>query len=352
MRAIAIWLILVCCLIVAMVAVGGITRLTGSGLSMTDWKPILGTVPPRGESQWQHKFDLYKATPQYQMLNEGMELGEFKAIFFWEYLHRLLGRVVGLAFGIPFIVFLVCGRIRGALAANLLVAFLLGAGQGVLGWYMVQSGLVDKPYVSHFRLAAHLSLAFALFAYLIWILLDLRPSVTAQGGRSLAIASLLFLALLCCQIVYGAFMAGLDAGFMFNTFPRMLDHWVPPNLFSLESWGENFVSNPAMVQFIHRGLGWALFASAFVLIPIGLWNQVSGLAAGALYGVCGLTLFQFLLGVMTLLLKVPVGLAVMHQVTACLLLGFAVGLCHETLVGRNHRAINHAQPEAQTAGGG
>jgi cytochrome c oxidase assembly protein subunit 15 len=334
MRAIAIWLILVCCLIVALVGVGGITRLTGSGLSMTDWKPILGSVPPRNEAQWQQRFDQYKATPQYELLNQGMEIAEFKTIFFWEYLHRLLGRVVGLVFAIPFVVFLALRRIDRRLAAKLLVAFLLGAGQGLLGWYMVRSGLVDKPYVSHFRLAAHLSLAFALFAYLVWILLDLRPGEAAKCGRSLVAASLVYLVLLWSQIVYGAFMAGLGAGFIFNTFPKMGEFWAPPTLFSLDSWWSNFVSNPTMVQFIHRGLGWALFATAFVLIPVGLWNRISGAAAAALYGVCGLTLFQFLLGVMTLMLKVPVAFAVMHQVTACLLLGFATGLCHESIRGR------------------
>ena len=334
MRAVAIWLIIVCCLIVAMGAGGGITRLTGSGLSMTDWKPILGSVPPRGEAEWQQRFDLYKATPQYELLNQGMAISDFKTIFFWEYLHRLLGRVVGLAFAIPFVVFLSRRRIRGRLAVKLLLAFLLGAGQGLLGWYMVRSGLVDKPYVSHFRLAAHLALAFALFAYLVWILLDLRSGEEAKCGRSMVAASLIFLVLLCGQIVYGAFMAGLDAGYQYNTFPKMGDYWVHPNLFAFESWWENFVSNPAMVQFIHRGLGLALFASAFALIPVGLFNRMSGSVAVALYGVCGLTLLQFLLGIMTLLLKVPVGLAVMHQVTACLLLGFAVALCHESLKGR------------------
>ncbi len=335
MRPIAIWLIFVCCLILVLVAVGGITRLTGSGLSMTDWKPILGVVPPLDGEDWRARFAMYQATPQYELLNRGMGSAEFITIFFWEYLHRLLGRAVGVAFGVPFIVFFARGRIRGRLAARLLMAFLLGAGQGVLGWYMVRSGLVDRPYVSHFRLAAHLALAFTLFAYLVWILLDLRPrGERVEVCRSLFGASAVFFVLLCTQIVYGAFMAGLKAGYAFNTFPKMLNHWVPPGLFSLESWWANFVSNPAMVQFIHRGLGWALLAGAFFLLVAGLVNRVSGSTAVALFGVFGCTLLQFLLGVMTLLLKIPIGLAVMHQLAACLLLGFSVALCHETVKGR------------------
>ena len=331
-RLVRVWLTLNLLLIIAMVMVGGITRLTGSGLSMVEWKPIMGVVPPTSEAAWQEAFAKYQQFPQYKLMNKNMGLSDFKRIFFWEYLHRLLGRVLGVAYAVPFLWFWLIRRVQGRLAWLLAIGLVLGGLQGVLGWYMVQSGLVNSPHVSHYRLAAHLMLALAVFAYLLWILLSLynfpsklEESFPKPGFRRVLI---LFVVVLVLQLVYGAFVAGIKAGFAFNTFPKMLDYWVPPGLTSMETVWLNLFRNPISVQFIHRCLGWILGLLAVVLWVWGCGKSWSVLVRYALHAVAVLTLCQFLLGVVTLLLHVHVVPAVLHQVTACLVLGAAVCLLY------------------------
>jgi cytochrome c oxidase assembly protein subunit 15 len=324
------WIALVCWFILAMIVLGGVTRLTQSGLSMVTWEPILGAIPPLDEADWQHRFDQYRAFPEYQKLNKGMSLPEFKRIFYWEYFHRLVGRLIGVVFALPFLWFLFRGRLRGAIGPKLGVAFLLGGLQGFLGWYMVKSGLVDDPRVSHFRLAAHFSLALLLLAWLHWIYLDLAAGPHAfPGPRRIRKAALAFLLLLVVQIVWGAFVAGLDAGLIANTFPRMFGRWVPPQAFDVARAGlADLVNNPVTVQFLHRLLGALLVLAAWGL---WWWARNYGLSARQrlhLRLVLALTLLQFALGIVTLLRYVPVALAAGHQLNAALLLLAAVGLLH------------------------
>jgi cytochrome c oxidase assembly protein subunit 15 len=326
-RSVVLWLVIVCVFILAIVAVGGITRLTGSGLSMVDWKPIMGVVPPMSEAAWQARFEQYQAFPEFQKRRSNMTRTEFKSIFLWEYVHRLLARGVGIVFLVPYLYFLVRRRLSGRLAGRLAFAFVLGGLQGLMGWYMVKSGLVDNPYVSHYRLAAHLSLALALYVYLLWIILDL-VAATRVSARGLKRGAYGILALLCVQIVYGAFVAGLDAGYGYNTFPMMLGRWIPPGLFVLEPWWSNLVRYGMTVQFIHRLLAWLLAAAVF---GYWLWTRKRPLPRGprsAVAALVWLTVVQFLAGVFTLILLVPVSVAVLHQVLACFLLGAGVWVAY------------------------
>lgn len=328
-RSIARWLELVCLLVLGMVAVGGITRLTESGLSMVRWEPILGALPPLHQAAWQERFEQYQQHPEYQQLKPEMTLREFKWIYFWEYLHRLLGRLLGLAYFVPLLVFLVRRQVRGRLAAQLGLGFVLGGLQGAVGWWMVKSGLSENPYVSHYRLATHLGLALIVLGYLWWIRLTLTAPAPARPVPRLHRAALLFLAALALQILYGAFVAGLNAGFFFNTFPLMGGHWRPPGLTVLEPLARNLADNAVAVQFIHRWLGVAL-AAATVL----LWRSGARAADEAqrrvLVMVVQLTLLQVTLGIVTLILAVPVWLGVAHQVNAALLLLAVVTLIHAT----------------------
>lgn len=335
-RAVVIWLVGVCLMILAMVGVGGITRLTESGLSMVDWKPIMGTVPPLTQAEWETTFAQYQAFPQYQLRNREMTLDSFKFIFFWEYIHRLLGRFIGVVFLVPFLVFLARKRIRGRTGGLLWGAFVLGGLQGLLGWYMVKSGLVDVPQVSHLRLTAHLSVAFLLYAYLVWIIVELvrdrRGSpVPGPTGRGWKVAGLVFLVVLALQIVYGGLTAGLRAGYSFNTFPTMLGYWVPPGMGSLDPLLANLTNNPTTVQFLHRGLGWIVGCFALVLWGLGMVSPLQPRQRFLLLLVAGTTAMQFLLGVLTLVHVVPLVLATLHQVTACYLLGTATALVHAFL---------------------
>ena len=333
---VAYWLWLVCTLIVIMVAVGGITRLTESGLSIVNWEPVSGTLPPLTEEGWMEEFEKYKATPQYEKISrEGeMTLSDFREIYFWEYVHRSLGRFIGLAYAVPFFIFLIRGKIKGPMVWKLSVGLLLGGGQGLLGWYMVKSGLVDRPYVSHFRLAAHLSMALLLFSYLLWMVLDLNPFWTHrktnyQSVSRLRAFSIGFLCLLVLQIVYGAFTAGLRAGYMYNTWPLMGNRFFPAGGWDVRPVWMNVLSNPATVQFIHRHMGLLVLAGL-----IGLWAfaQTHRLMVRQKMGfnlilICGA--IQFLLGLYTLVSGVNMVAAVAHQVMACLLLGSTVLVVHE-----------------------
>lgn len=326
--SVARWLDLLCLLILGMVAVGGITRLTESGLSMVRWEPILGAWPPLGEPAWQERFQQYQQHPEFQLLKPGMTLSEFKWIYFWEYLHRLLGRLLGLVFFAPFAFFLARGQVRGRLAAQLALGFALGGLQGVVGWWMVKSGLSENPYVSHYRLATHLGLALVLLGYLWWLRLNLTAPPPRAAPR-LHRAALLFLAVLALQTGYGAFVAGLNAGFFFNTFPLMGGRWLPPGLAVLEPFARNLADNAVAVQFIHRWLGVALAVATLWLWRSGT-READAEQRRVLVMVVQLTLLQVTLGIMALILAVPVWLGTAHQVNAALLLLAVVTLVHAT----------------------
>src|SRR6266705_1763302 len=247
-RAVAYWLLACCTLVLAMVVVGGITRLTHSGLSIVEWQPIVGTLPPLDEGAWQETFRKYQQTPEYRLVNPDMTLSGFKSIYWWEYIHRLLGRLIGAAFLLPFLWFALRGRIARVLAPPLIAIFALGALQGAMGWYMVQSGLVDDPRVSQYRLTAHLGIAFLIYAAMLWIALDLLfPRASPAPGRLRRLAFAL-VALIFVMVLSGGLVAGTRAGLAYNTFPLMNGRLVPPEIFSLEPWYLNFSSNIATVQ--------------------------------------------------------------------------------------------------------
>lgn len=318
--------------------VGGITRLTQSGLSIVDWDPIVGVVPPLSHAEWQEAFARYRQFPEYQKLRQGMTLGEFQFIFFWEYLHRLLARAIGLVFLVPFLVFWRRGYFSPPLLRRVLVLFALGALQGFMGWFMVKSGLVDDPRVSHFRLAAHLGIALAIFGYCLWLVRELSvgPAAlrAAEGRPPAALARWLYAlgALLALQILWGAFVAGLDAGLLYNTFPEMGGRLIPGTAWQLQPVLLNLVENPATVQWMHRLLGTALLLASlgFVLSVRGAGVDARALRPGRAFAL--LVVAQYALGVATLLLVVPVALGVLHQALAVVMLGVWLVWLHRVRV--------------------
>ncbi len=338
-RQIAIWLFACCAMVFATLVVGGVTRLTHSGLSIVEWQPIVGTLPPLSRGEWEATFDKYKATPEYRKVNHQMELDEFKGIFWWEYWHRVLGRGIGLVFLAPFLVFLLRRKVERPLIPRLLGIFVLGGLQGAMGWYMVQSGLVDDPRVSQYRLTAHLSLAFVIFAAMFWVALGLLAE-RARDAADEALRRLrrigMWLALLVFYlIVSGGFVAGIRAGKAYNTFPLMNGHVVPPEIFMIDPWYLNFFNNMATVQFDHRLGAWLL---AF-LVP-WFWLKLRAAAATAVAPRARLAAkllllalaAQIALGIATLLLAVPVALGAAHQGGAMVLFGIVLWLNHELRV--------------------
>ncbi|MBX9796849.1 MAG: COX15/CtaA family protein [Sphingomonas sp.] len=325
-RALMLWLFAVAALVLLMVAVGGITRLTESGLSITQWKPLSGTLPPLTEAQWQAEFDNYKQIPEYKVVNPNMTLAGFKGIFFWEYVHRLLGRVIGLAFAVPLLWFAVRRRIPAGYGWRLTAILALGGLQGAIGWWMVASGLVNRTDVSHVRLAVHLTTALVLLAGLVWTALDLRQlaAVPFSRGARLAPLAAAALLLLFVQIVFGAFTAGLDAGYAFASWPLMGDAWFPANAPMVEPLWRNAVDNPIAVQFIHR---WLAFAAAAGLCLLG-WRAWTSGAWRAGIAVVALVALQIGLGIATLLSGVAIEIAVAHQVNAAITLIAAVFAAH------------------------
>ncbi len=327
-RQIALWLLAVCALIFAMVVVGGVTRLTRSGLSIVEWKPVTGIVPPLTEQAWQEAFDKYRQFPEYQKINRGMSLDEFKSIYWWEFIHRILGRLIGLAFLLPYLYFLWRGAIRGSLAVKTGVMFLLGGMQGVLGWYMVKSGLVDRPHVSPYRLTAHLIFAFAIYGYILWVALDLLGVARRRVGAGLRWASRGVLALVVVMVITGGFVAGTKAGFAFNSFPLMNGHWLPPGYLALSPLWVNFTENIATVQFDHRWL--AILTGLAVTL---LWWRAlgAGLDRGTrlrFHALAALVWVQVGLGIATLLAVVPVPLGAAHQGGALVVFTAALWLNH------------------------
>ena len=328
------WLRCVCLSVVVILVVGGITRLTGSGLSMVDWRPIAGILPPITGNQWNEVFQMYQASPEYQKVNQGMSLSDFKFIFFWEYLHRILGRIVGLLCLVPYLYFLIRGKLSPRMKVFGLTLIGLVVGQGLMGWYMVKSGLVNNPEVSHYRLAAHLSLAFSVFGLAWWMMLSLRRGETPARNleaRWVRPWVLGFLGLLCAQIAYGAFVSGMKAGYGYNTFPMMGDEWKPDALFGLTPYWKNFFEDKFTVQFIHRWMGTVLTAGLLLLGWRAFKSGVlSKLQIVRMKWVLGLVGFQFLLGVSTILLIVQfqVSLPVIHQLVALFLFAALLGLVH------------------------
>jgi cytochrome c oxidase assembly protein subunit 15 len=324
-RAVVIWLLAVCLTIFAMVVVGGVTRLTHSGLSMVEWQPIMGTIPPLSDVEWQATFDIYKQYPEYKTINRGMSLTEFKSIFYWEYGHRVLGRLIGLIFLVPFIIFYMQKRFDSGMKVKLTFAFVLGGMQGLMGWYMVKSGLVDEPRVSHYRLAAHLALAMFLLAYLFWVVLEIisrhMPSVQrAAKSEVLTRLAWLLMAVLIVQIIYGAFTAGLKAGFGYNTFPLMNEQWIADAVGMMTPLWLNLFESSATVQFIHRWLGVVTTVLALGVWIYGINKQLPTRQRWGLHILLGVALIQLLLGIGTLIYTVPISLASLHQAGACLLL--------------------------------
>jgi cytochrome c oxidase assembly protein subunit 15 len=315
-RAVAAWLFVCAAFTFATVIVGGITRLTHSGLSITEWQPLVGALPPLSQADWETLFAKYRASPQFRQVFPGMDLAGFKGIFWWEYAHRLLGRVIGLIFLLPFLYFIVKKRLSKPLIWKLAGLFALGALQGALGWYMVQSGLVDDPRVSHFRLTAHLGLALVIFLAELWIAFSLlSPEKKTINDFSLIVLGLIFL-----MALSGGMVAGLRAGHAYNTFPLMNGHLVPPEAFMLEPWWRNFFWNTATVQLVHRALFWLLL----ILIPL-LWFRQRTIAA---HHLLGMFFIQAGLGIATLLNAVPVSVAALHQSGAVLLLAAALWTAH------------------------
>jgi cytochrome c oxidase assembly protein subunit 15 len=331
-RPVYIWLLSGVALISLMVIIGGITRLTDSGLSMSDWNLLMGSIPPLNEAEWHQAFERYQEFPQFQQLNADMTVHEFKQIFFWEYLHRMLGRLVGLIFIIPFAYFWKKGYFDPPQLKRLFILLFLGALQGAMGWIMVKSGLVDNPYVSHYRLAAHLSLAFILVGYCLWLALDVRYGRTSEQGLSTEIPLKKWLIaigiLFWIQLLYGAFTAGLDAGYMYNTFPKMGGQWIPPTFSNLHPFLLNLVENPGAVQWVHRLNGTILLCA----VAIFWWRsrmahsqKVLVLLTGSLLGILCL---QYVLGITTLIYSVPISLGVFHQAVAILFWGAYLALWH------------------------
>ena len=328
-RALRLWLGALAALVIAMILVGGTTRLTDSGLSITEWQPVVGVIPPLSESDWNEAFAAYKTIPEYIELKRGMSLDEFKTIYWWEWAHRALGRLIGVAFLVPFVAFWIAGYVPPSLLPRLIGLFVLGGLQGALGWYMVKSGLTERTDVSQYRLAAHFGLAVVILGYTLWLMFGLggaRGARTAPGSRSALWVAGFVLVLGFVQMVAGALVAGLDAGMGYNTWPLINGALVPPGLAEASPWYLNLFENPLAVQFNHRMLGYAVVLAALGQLA---WLAIKGAPPPLLQSALTLVLFallQAVLGVWTLLLSVPIALGLAHQAGAIAV--FAVALYH------------------------
>jgi cytochrome c oxidase assembly protein subunit 15 len=327
-KPIIIWLLTGCFLIAAMVVIGGITRLTGSGLSITQWKLVTGTIPPLNEAQWMQEFDEYKLTPQFQKINSHFELEDFKNIYFWEYFHRLVGRSIGLIFLIPFLYFLLRKKLERSLIPKLLIVFFLGGLQGFIGWYMVSSGLVDNPYVAHYRLALHLVTAFITFGYTLWIALSLMKKEELNAPAFVRNFSWVILLTVIVQLIYGAFVAGTKAGFIYNTFPKMGNSFIPSEMGTLEPAWLNLFENTVTLQFIHRCIAYVLTIMVIVLWIYSLRTKLQPALHSAVQLMMLIVLFQVVLGIITILnLHLnPVFLGSLHQFGALMVFTVSVYL--------------------------
>jgi cytochrome c oxidase assembly protein subunit 15 len=334
-RLIAAWLFVCCGMVFAMVILGGVTRLTGSGLSMVEWDPIFGIIPPLDQQTWNETFDLYKQSPEYQKINAGMDLEGFKQIYWFEFSHRLLGRLIGTVFLVPFLFFIFKGWVRRPLVPRLTGMFVLGGLQGLLGWYMVKSGLVDNPHVSQYRLTAHLGLAVVIYGYMLYIALGLwfgtQRSTASPPGLRRAVAALWILVFI--TLLSGGFVAGLKAGYAYNTFPLMNGSLVPESLLAQQPLWRNFFENVATVQFDHRVLAITVLLGIVALWLAGRRHTLPLHIRFGMHLLLAAGLLQVSLGISTLLLRVPVALASLHQAGALLLFSVVLYLYHRMQYG-------------------
>lgn len=332
-HSVGMWLLACAAAVLIMVVLGGVTRLTHSGLSITQWQPLAGVVPPLDEAGWAAEFERYQQFPEYQQVNRGMSLAAFKSIYWFEYVHRLLGRLLGVVFLLPLLYFLAKGYLRRRLVPKLVIVFLLGAAQGAMGWFMVKSGLVDIPRVSHLRLTAHLALAVMIYGYMLWIAFGLlQPNAPVPGAGRLHLFARGIAALLFVMILTGGLVAGTRAGLLFGTFPLMGDRFLPAGLYAASFWTAA-TQDPVTIQFNHRLLAYGLVA---LVLWFGIRARDEQLAPSARRGVfmlVALLVLQVALGICTILYRVPVTLAAAHQGVAMLLFGSALYVSH-TLRGR------------------
>jgi cytochrome c oxidase assembly protein subunit 15 len=329
-RAVAFWLVACAAMIFVMVVLGGVTRLTESGLSITEWQPVTGILPPLGDAAWQAEFARYREIPQFKLVHSWMTVEDFKTIFFWEWLHRLWGRLIGVAFALPFLWLLLRRRIPPGLAPRLAGILVLGGLQGVLGWAMVKSGLVDRVEVSQYRLVAHLGLAILLYAAILWTALDLRRREPSAAGNPAGLrrAAAIVAALVFLTVLAGGFVAGLNAGLVYNSFPLMDGRIVPAGYLQLGPWWRNAFENVAAVQFDHRLLAMATLASVVAFAAAARRRDLSRDARRAVAALLALSIVQVGLGIATLLLAVPIPLAAAHQAGAVLLFTAALASRH------------------------
>lgn len=325
-RQVASWLLLCAAVIFGMIVLGGVTRLTGSGLSMVEWRPLMGVIPPLSEEAWLETFEKYKQYPEYQKVNRGMDLAGFQSIFMYEYLHRVLGRIIGVLFFVPMLFFAWRGRVRAGTMPKLWALFILGGLQGLLGWYMVKSGLVDNPRVSQYRLTAHLGLAVIIYAYMLWVVLDL---LFPRGeGHPRARGSLVLVGLVYLMILSGGLVAGTRAGFAYSTWPLMGTSFIPAGLYSLEPAWLSAFEDITTIQFNHRIFAYILFAVMHVFAFLSWRDGLGARGKTAVLLLLGALWLQVILGISTLLLHVPVWLAAAHQGGAVLLLSATLFASH------------------------
>ena len=332
---IAWWLLICATVIFGMIVIGGVTSMTGSGLSMVEWKPLMGVIHPLSEEAWLDTFEKYRQYPEYQQVNRGMDLAGFKYIFMYEYLHRVLGRVIGVLYFLPMVYFAVKGRVRAGMMPKLWILFIRGGCQGLLGWYMVKSGLVDNPRVSQYRLTSHLGLAFAIYAYMLWVALGLllpgRQEAGSTATSGVRLSAWVLGLLVFVTVMSGGFVAGLKAGFVYNTFPLMDGRWIPEAMFLQEPLWRNFFENMATVQFDHRVLAILTFLGICAFWLAARRRVTTPQARAGMHLLLAVAVLQVALGISTLLLYVPVALAATHQAGALLLFTAVLFLNHRLI---------------------
>jgi len=326
MRSVRAWLIVVAALIVCTLMVGGATRLTESGLSIVEWKPVTGTIPPLTDAEWTRQFEAYKTIPQYREMNRGMSLSEFKTIFWWEWGHRLLGRLIGAVFLLPFLWFLWRGFLPGPLKRKLWVIFVLGGLQGAVGWWMVSSGLTERVSVSQYRLAVHFMLAVFIFSAIVWTLRQLQVRVPLIATPRTRVTGRVLLALIFLQFYFGALVAGLRAGKVFNTWPLIDGAFIPTTarLFFEHPWWRNFFDNTLTVQFTHRMIAYTLVVLAVLHAIDAIRSKASPVIVSRALWIMTAMIFQAVVGILTLLNQVPIDLGLAHQAIAIFVLTLAL----------------------------